>query len=79
LFFSLSFVPNTFQVGKVNLAKSILLNSFQNHENFFLNRCVIKYYAISHGHIGPGYREIQEIGVHRRDLETLAGATGSGT
>jgi len=49
----------------------------ENHENFFLNRCVIKYYAISQGHIGAGYREIQETGAHRRVLQTLTGSSGS--
>jgi hypothetical protein len=41
------------------------LNASDSHENFFLNRCVMKYYAISNGHIGTGHREIQEIGTHR--------------
>jgi hypothetical protein len=51
---------------------------FDSHENFFSNRFVIKYYAISHGHIGDGHREIQEIGAHRRDMQTFDGAGGSG-
>jgi hypothetical protein len=38
-----------------------------------LNRCGIKYYAIFSGHIGAGYREIQETGAHRWDLQTFAG------
>jgi hypothetical protein len=42
-----------------------------------LNRCVMKHYAISNGHIGAGYREIQEIGAHWLYLQTLAGLSGS--
>ena len=66
LFFPLSFqfVPNSL-FKKEKLAKSILLNASDGHENFFLNRCGIKYYAIFRGHIGDGYREIQETGAHR--------------
>jgi hypothetical protein len=66
LFFSLSFpvFPNSL-LKKTKLAKGDLLNASDSHENFFLNRCVMKYYAISNGHIGDGYREIQEIGAHR--------------
>jgi hypothetical protein len=77
LFFSLSFqfVPNSL-FKKEKLAKSSLLNASKNHENNFLNRCGIKYYAIFSGHIGAGYREIQEIGSHRRGLLTLAGRPG---
>jgi hypothetical protein len=65
-FFSLSFqfVPNSL-FKKEKLVKSILLDISEAHENFFLNRCAIKYYAISHGHIGDGYQEIQEPGDHR--------------
>ena len=66
------FVPNSL-FKKEKLAKSILLNASDDLENSFLNRCVIKYCAISHGHIGSGYREIQEIGAHRWDLKTFAG------
>jgi hypothetical protein len=79
LFFSLSFlfVPNSL-LEKEKLAKSSLLNSSENYENVFLNRCGIKYYTIFNGHIGAVYREIQEIGAYRRDLQTLAGAIGSG-
>jgi hypothetical protein len=79
LFFSLSFqfVPNSL-FKKEKLAKSDLFDASDSHENFFLNRCAIKQYAIFSGHIGAGYREIQEIGAHRRDLQTLAGAIGSG-
>jgi hypothetical protein len=79
LFFSLSFqfVPNSL-FKKEKLAKSDLFDASDSHENFFLNRCGIKYCAIFSGHIGGGYREIQEIGSHRRDLQTLAGTTGSG-
>jgi hypothetical protein len=58
--------------------KSDLFDASDYHENFFLNRCAIKQYGIFSGHIGAGYREIQEIGAHRRDLQTLAGAIGSG-
>ena len=75
--FLFQFVPNSL-FKKEKLAKSILLDASDTHENFFLNRCGIKYYAIFSGHIGAGYREIQEIGAHRRDLQTLAGAIGSG-
>jgi hypothetical protein len=72
LFFSLSFqfVPNSL-FKKEKLTKSILLNASDGHENFFLNRCGIKYYAIFSGHIGDGHREIQEIGAHRLYLQTL--------
>jgi hypothetical protein len=79
LFFFLSFlfVPNSL-FKKETLAKSSLLNTSENHENSFLNRCGIKHDAIFSGHIGAGYREIQEIGVHRRDLETMAGTIGCG-
>ncbi len=37
------------------MKKSNLLNVSER-----MKRCVIKYYVISHGHIGDGYREIQE-------------------
>jgi hypothetical protein len=79
LFFSLSFlfVPNSL-FKKEKLAKSSLLNVSENYENVFLNRCGIKYYTILNGHIGDVYREIQEIGAHRRDLQTLVGVIGSG-
>jgi hypothetical protein len=63
---------------KEKLAKSDLFDSSDSHENFVLNRCAIKQYPIFSGHIGDGYREIQENGAHRRDLQTLAGAIGSG-
>jgi hypothetical protein len=63
---------------KEKLAKSSLLNASENYENVFLNHCGIKYYAIFNRHIGVVHREIQEIGTHRRDLQTLAGAIGSG-
>jgi hypothetical protein len=76
-FFSRFFSSTKFTFQKEKLAKSSFLNASENHENFFFNRCVIKYYAISHGHIGDGYREIQEIGTHRRILQTLVGAVGS--
>jgi hypothetical protein len=66
------FVPNSL-FKKEKLAKSIFLNASDGHENFFLNRCGIKYCGISHGHIGAGHREIQEIGAHRLYLQTLAG------
>jgi hypothetical protein len=68
LFFSISFqfVPNS-HFKKEKLAKSHLLNASDSHENFFLNRGDIKYYAIFSGHIGDGYREIQEIGTYRRE------------
>ena len=59
------FFPLSFSFYQEKLAKSILLNASDDHENSFLNRCAIKYCAISHGHIGDGYREIQETGVHR--------------
>jgi len=74
LFFPLSFqfVPNSL-FKKEKLAKGILLNASDGHENFFLNRCGIKYYTIFRGHIGDGHREIQEIGAHRLYLQTLAG------
>ncbi len=80
LFFSLSFqfVPNSL-FKKEKLAKNVCLNTSENHKIFFLNRCVIKYYAISNGHMGVEYREIQEIGAHRRDLQTLVGTVGSET
>jgi hypothetical protein len=49
------FVPNSlFQ--RTKLEKGNLLSASDSHENFFLNRCVMKYYAISHGHIGDGHR-----------------------
>jgi hypothetical protein len=54
------------------------VNLYLNHVNFFLKRCVIKYYVISHGHIGDGYREIQETGTHRSVFRTLTGVIGSG-
>ena len=78
LFFSLSFqfVPNSL-FKKEKLAKSILLDASDTHENFFLNRCDMKYYAISNGHIGDGYREIEEIGAHRTYFQTLTGWSGS--
>ncbi len=41
------------------------------------NRSVVNTYTIFNGHIGAGYREIQEVGVHRRDLQTLSGVVGS--
>ncbi len=66
-------VCTKFTLKKEKLAKSILLNASDAHENFFLNRCGIKYYAIFSGHIGDGYREIQETGAHRWDLQTFAG------
>jgi len=46
LFFSLSFqfVPNSL-FKKEKLAKRILLSASDGHENFFLNRGGIKYYA----------------------------------
>jgi hypothetical protein len=44
------------------LPKRNLLNVSETHEKFFLNRCVIQYYAIFSGHIGDRYREIQETG-----------------
>ena len=71
------FAPNSL-FKKEKLTKSILLNASDALENFFLNRCAIKYCAISHGHIGDGYREIQEIGTHRWDLQTFAGDARSG-
>jgi hypothetical protein len=79
LFFSLSFqfVPNSL-FKKEKLAKRILLSASDGHENFFLNRCGIQYDAIFNGHIGAVHREIQENGAHRPDLQTLAGASGSG-
>jgi hypothetical protein len=79
LFFSLSFqfVPNSL-FKKEKLVKSDLFDASDSHENFLWNRCAVKHYAIFTGHIGGGHREIQEIGTHRRDLQTLAGATGSG-
>jgi hypothetical protein len=58
---------------KEKLAKSILLNASDSHKNFFLNRCVMKHYAISNGHIGDGHREIHEIGVHRPYSHTAPG------
>jgi hypothetical protein len=62
---------------KEKMSKSKLLNASKEPRKFFLNRCVIKHYAISHGHIGDGYREIQEIGGHRLYLQTLTGWSGS--
>ncbi len=47
--------------------------NFRAHKNFFLNRSVINTYEIFSGHIGDGYREIQETGTHRWDLQTLPG------
>jgi hypothetical protein len=70
------FVPNSLS-KKTKLVKGDLLNASDSHKNFFLNRCVMKYYAISNGHIGDGYREIQEIGGHRLYLQTLTGWSGS--
>jgi hypothetical protein len=67
-----SIVPNSL-FKKKKLAKRILLSASDCHENFFLNRCGIKYYTIFRGHIGDGHREIQEIGAHRLYLQTLAG------
>jgi hypothetical protein len=57
-FFSLSvqFVPNSL-FKKEKLAKSDLGNASDNPVNFFLTRCDIKYYEISHTHIGDGYRQ----------------------
>ena len=55
------FVPNSLS-KKTNLAKGDVWNASDSHKNFCLNRCVMKHYAISNGHIGDGYREIQEIG-----------------
>ena len=79
LFFSLSFqfVPNSL-FKKEKLVKSDCLNVFENNENFILNRCVIKYYAISNGHIGDGHREIQESDTHLRVLQALGKASGLG-
>jgi len=73
LFFSLSFqfVPNSL-FKKEKLAKSILSSVSDGHENFFLNRCGIQYDAIFRGHIGAGYREIQETGAHRWYLRILS-------
>jgi hypothetical protein len=78
LFFTFfQFVPNSL-FKKEKLAKSILLSAFDAHENFFLNCCGIKYYAIFSGHIGDGYREIQKTGAHRWDLQTFAGVPSMG-
>ena len=65
VFFRFFSICTKFTFQKRKLAKSILLNASDGHENFFLNRCGIKYYAIFSGHIGDGYREIQETGAHR--------------
>ena len=70
-------VCTKFTFKKEKLAKKDLFDDSDSHENFFLNRCAIKHYAIFSGHIGDGHREIQEIGAHRRDLKTLTGVTGS--
>jgi hypothetical protein len=76
LFFSLSFSLYQIHFSEEKLVKSNLASD--TLESSFLNRCVIKYYTIFSGHIGVGYREIQETGGHRWNLRTFTGDTGSG-
>ncbi len=80
VFFTFLFRVPISLLKKTKLVKGDLLNASDSQENFFLNRCVMKHYAISNGHIGTAYREIQEIGAprwHRLYLQTLPGLPGS--
>lgn len=70
--------------------RSDLLNTYQYHTNFLLNRCVVKYYTVMHniygrigdghlcGRIGDGHREIKENDVHRIVLHVFVCAGGFG-
>jgi len=64
-FFHFLFSLYQIHFKKEKLSKRNLLNASEASEKFFLNRSVINTYEIFNGHIGGGYREIQETGAHR--------------
>ncbi len=77
VFFTFFSVCTKFTFQKRKTSEKYSFECFRFPRKFLFEPSWYSYYAIFSGHIGGGYREIQEIGAHRRDLQTLAGPTGS--